>query len=119
MSGRDCEIAAFRRAIGELESAADEPQRIRAFGRNHDLWSLLVKDLALEGNTLPEALKTQLIALGLWSMQYSIAAILGKLSAEPVLAVNRNVLEGLLGQTVASAAAAGVDANLLRAAEPV
>jgi flagellar biosynthesis activator protein FlaF len=92
---RETEIAAFGSVIRALSEAADETARIRALGRNHDLWSVLVKDLGLEGNGLPEALKTQLVGLGFWSMRYSTLAILQKLPVEPLLDVNRNVMEGL------------------------
>jgi flagellar protein FlaF len=95
---RETEIAAFRAVIRALDSAHTEDDRIRSFGRNHDLWSMLVKDLSMDGNKLPPALKTQLIALGLWSMQYSTLAILQKLSAEPLIAVNRNIVDGLAEQ---------------------
>ncbi len=98
LSGRETEIAAFRTTLQALEAANDEAGRIRSLGRNHDLWSALVKDLALDDNALPAGIKQSLIALGLWSMQYSTAAILRKLSAEPLIAVNRNVLEGLMAQ---------------------
>jgi len=81
--------------IRGLENIADEAARIRAIGRNHDLWTALVKDLALSTNALPDALKRDLIALGQWSMQYSTLAILQKLPVQPLLNVNRNIVEGL------------------------
>jgi flagellar protein FlaF len=106
MPARETEIAAFSAVNRMLQSAADETARIRALGRNHDLWSILVKDLALEGNRLPEPLKTQLISLGLWAMRYSVLATLNKLSVEPLVEVNRNIAEGLALQTIQPAAAA-------------
>jgi flagellar protein FlaF len=102
---RETEIAAFNAINRMLQSAEDEAARIRALGRNHDLWSMLVKDLALEGNRLAEPLKAQLIALGLWSMRYSTLAILNKLSVEPLIAVNRNIAEGLALQSAQPASA--------------
>ncbi len=82
-----------------LESAPDEPARIRALGRNHDLWSMLVKDLALDGNRLPEAIRSNLVSLGIWSMRYSTLAILKNLPAGPLIDVNRNIAEGLTLQS--------------------
>ena len=96
---RATEIAAFRAVIRLLESARDESERIRALGKNHELWSLLVKDLALAGNGLPEPLKAQLLGLGLWSMRYSTLAILQNLPVDPVVEINRNIAEGLAQQT--------------------
>lgn len=77
----------------------DTTTRIRALGRNHDLWSMLVKDLARQGNKLPETLKSELISLGLWSMRYSTVAILNDLPLAPLIEVNRNVAAGIAGQT--------------------
>ena len=56
---------------------------------------MLIKDLALEGNRLPEALRSNLVALGIWSMRYSTQAILRHLPAAPLIEVNRNIADGL------------------------
>ena len=82
----------------ELETCTAGASRTRAVGRNHNLWSLLVKDLSLAENRLPEPVKAQLIGLGLWSMRYSTLALLRDLPVAPLVAVNNNVLEGLMGQ---------------------
>ncbi len=71
---------------------------MRALGRNHTLWSVLVRDLALEDNRMPDGIKGQLIELGLWSMRYSTLCILKDLSLTPLLEVNRNVVSGLEAQ---------------------
>ena len=86
----------------ELEICTPGPSRTRAIGRNHNLWSLLVKDLSLAENRLPEPVKAQLIGLGLWSMRYSTLALLQDLPVAPLVAVNTNVLEGLMAQATAS-----------------
>jgi flagellar biosynthesis regulator FlaF len=54
-----------------------------------------MKDLALEGNALPAALKSQLLALAAWSMRYSTLAILHDIPIQPLIDVNRNIAEGL------------------------
>jgi flagellar protein FlaF len=59
---------------------------------------MLVKDLGRASNGLPDALKQQLISLGLWAMRYSTLAILQKLPVAPLLDVNRNIMEGLMMQ---------------------
>jgi flagellar protein FlaF len=100
---RETEIAAFGAVNRMLNTAQDEAGRIRALGRNHELWSLLVKDLALAGNMLPDVIKGQLLSLGLWSMRYSTLAILQKLPIEPLIEVNRNIAEGLTMQGGAGA----------------
>ena len=82
----------------ELESCTPGTSRTRAIGRNHTLWSVLVKDLSLADNGLPEGVKAQLIGLGLWSMRYSTLALLQDLPIDPLIAVNSNVLDGLMTQ---------------------
>ena len=70
MSGRDTECAAFRMINRELAECTPGAGRARAIGRNHNLWSLLVKDLAMAENGLPGGVKAHLIGLGLWAMRY-------------------------------------------------
>ena len=103
MSGRDTECAAFSMVNRDLGSCSNGPSRVRALGRNHALWSLLLKDLALADNRLPQDLKTQLIGLAFWSMRYSTLAMSKPLPADPLIEVNQNVVEGLLAQTAPSA----------------
>jgi flagellar protein FlaF len=105
MPARETEIAAFAAINRQMENATDGAARIRAAGRNHDLWSTLVKDLGLDENKLPAPLKQQLIAIGFWSMRYSTLAILNNLPLEPLVAVNRNIAEGLALQGEAAKAA--------------
>jgi flagellar protein FlaF len=104
LSARETEQAAFATIIRALEEADTDPKRIRTLGRNHDLWSALVKDLAMDSNQLPAPLKSGLIELGLWSMRYSTLAILKKLPLEPLITVNRNIADGLALQQSAAAA---------------
>jgi flagellar protein FlaF len=89
----------------ELIACGSGPARIKALGRNHMLWSLLVKDLALSDNQMPDPLKSELIALGLWSMRYSTLAILKDLPVEPLIEVNTNMADGLAQQQANAAAA--------------
>ncbi len=72
---------------------------------------MLIKDLALQGNKLPEALKANLIALGLWSMRYSTAAILQKLPVQPLINVNRNIAGGIADQRASLVPATGTAAT--------
>jgi len=105
LAGRPTECAAFNMVIRDLSECTPGPTRLAALGRNHALWSLLVKDLSLGDNALPEGLKASLIRLGLWSMRYSTLAMLRDLSLQPLIEVNRNLLEGLLAQQSTPAAA--------------
>jgi flagellar protein FlaF len=72
---------------------------------------VLIKDLALQGNKLPDGLKSNLIALGLWSMRYSTAAILQKLPVQPLIDVNRNIAGGIADQRAAVVPATSIAAT--------
>jgi flagellar protein FlaF len=100
---REFEISALgivNRMLGE----ADERRLSKALAKNHELWSLLVKDLARTGNALPTELKSRLMSLGAWSMDYSIKASCSGLPVAPLVEVNRNVADGLRAQIAARAA---------------
>ena len=91
-------MSAFATVISGLEQSKTDRDRIRALGRNHELWSILMKALAADANKLPDALKSQLVGLAAWSMRYSTLAILHNLPLEPLITVNRNIVDGLEAQ---------------------
>jgi len=67
------EQAAIDRAI-ELMTIAEErgrqsPEATEAVGYVQKLWSYLIKDLVDPGNELAEALKADLISIGLWAIK--------------------------------------------------
>lgn len=100
-SPRDIEIRAFRYVNGLLAGAAegDVLARVTALRKNFQLWSILLSDLMLPTNTLPGDLKARIASLSLWAQNASNKA-LGEpdSSLEPLLAVNRAMLEGLEAQ---------------------
>jgi flagellar protein FlaF len=63
--------------------------------------------MAVASNRLPDGLKTELIQLGAWSMRYSTLAILNNLPVDPLIAVNRNIAEGLTQQKQPTARVTG------------
>jgi flagellar protein FlaF len=94
---REFEVFAFG-IVNRMLVEADERRRSKALAKNHELWSLLVKDLARRGNALPAELKSQLVSLGAWSMDYSIKAACGSLPVAPIIEINANVADGLRAQ---------------------
>ncbi|MGC8523960.1 MAG: flagellar biosynthesis regulator FlaF [Acidibrevibacterium sp.] len=101
---QDNEILIFSNANAMLANAktADAKTRISALFHNQRLWSAIVKDLALETNQLPADLKQNLTDLGIWAMQYSTRAMGEDLSLDPLIAVNRDMIEGLQAQRAAA-----------------
>ncbi len=100
---RDVEAAAFEFVNRMLSEATDAAARIRALNRNHRLWSLLLGDVGLSGNQLPPILKKDLTAIGAWSMSYSTAAMGRALPIQPLLDVNRDMIEALRSSNPAPA----------------
>jgi flagellar protein FlaF len=108
-SPREMEAQVFKfvnRHLQEASEADDAPRRIRALHRNHKLWSLLVKDLALTTNQLPAELKQNLVRLAFWAMRYSTTAIAEPLELEPLISVNQHIIDALTTQTPTSPSAA-------------
>jgi flagellar biosynthesis activator protein FlaF len=97
-SPRETEILAFGLCNARLSKAVEPRERVEALFKTHQLWSLLVRDLASDGNKLPSPLKESLIGLGVWAMNYATAAIARDLPVEPLIEVNRNVADGLRAQ---------------------
>lgn len=98
-SPRETEMLAFGLCNARLGCAPTGRKRIEALNKTHQLWSLLVRDLASDGNQLPVAIKQNLVQLGFWAMDYSRAAMCRDLSLQPLIEVNQNILEGLRGQS--------------------
>lgn len=105
-SPRETEILAFGLCNARLGRATDPVARIEALNKTHQLWSLLVRDLAGEGNGLPGPVRQQLIELGFWAMHYSLTAMGRSLSLQPLIDVNQNIIDGLRAQGAGSAAVA-------------
>ncbi len=94
-SPRETEILAFGLCNSRLSRAVEPRERVDALFKTHQLWSLLVRDLASDGNQLPKSLRDSLIGLGVWAMSYATAAISNDLPVDPLIEVNRNVADGL------------------------
>jgi len=106
-SPQENEIVAFTLCNARLSDAGDSPRRIEALHKTHQLWSLIVKDVSLEGNRLPAGLKQQIATLGMWAMQYSISAMSRELPLDPLIGINQDMIDGLRAQMAGQAARAG------------
>ncbi|HTW26862.1 MAG TPA: flagellar biosynthesis regulator FlaF [Acetobacteraceae bacterium] len=102
---RETEIVAFTICNERLAGAADARARIEALHKTHQLWSLIVRDVAMEANGLPADLKTNLTDLGIWAMTYCIHAMAMDLPLAPLVQVNADMIEGLRAQAASPAVA--------------
>jgi flagellar protein FlaF len=104
---RELERRAFSVVIGKLIEAKEQGGRllIDACFMNHQLWGALLADLALPQNALPDDLKARLISLALWVQRYTPGVMQGTASPDPLISVNRNILDGLSAAPAAKAGA--------------
>lgn len=73
--------------------------RIDAICFNQRLWNAFQADLCLPENGLPDAVKGGLISLSIWVQKYCSKAMLDDSDLNPLIEVNRQVMEGLSPQS--------------------
>ena len=89
-------FAIFTRALEEAEEKGPVAV-VKAVADNNQLWLTLQMDLASEANQLPKELRAQLLSISLWVNRYSSAAMKGEASLEPLISVNKQIMDGLRG----------------------
>jgi|ERR1700760_4595552 flagellar biosynthesis activator protein FlaF len=94
------------RALMEASKAdaKDFKTRIEALDWNRRVWSVLANDCAQPTNNLPAQMRAQIISLSLWVSRYSSDVMRRKESFEPLIEVNRAMMQGLGGGSPAEAA---------------
>ena len=94
---RDVEYRLFARVTNSLMTNQDPKTTgfIQAIDWNRRLWLTLQSDLADEGNKLPKELRAQLISLSIWVDKHSRKAMRGEETIQPLIDVNRAIMEGL------------------------
>ena len=86
---------AFRLVNRKLMQADSPVTRNAALGLNHELWSILFRDLGSAENRLPAVLRQDCTTLARWSMAYSTRALLKDLPLGPLVAINEDMAQGL------------------------
>ena len=104
---RDVEYRAFTQATRALIEAAktgrnDLKSLIKAIDLNRQLWGALASDCAKPENQLPEQTRAQIIGLSRWVTSYSSEVMRDEESLEPLIDVNRIMMDGLTGKTAAA-----------------
>jgi flagellar biosynthesis activator protein FlaF len=114
---RELECRAFSIVIGKLVEGKKTGGRalIDACYLNNQLWTALTVDLSLAANALPLDLKARLISLSLWVQRYTPQAMGGTAPLDPLIAVNRNILEGLSAKPPGASAQPAVSIGQLDA----
>lgn len=102
-SPRDVEYRAFARATHALLQAAEQGHSdlkglIDAIHINRSLWRALAHDCADAANQLPEETRAQIIGLSRWVTSYSTSVMRDRESLEPLIDINRIMMDGLAGK---------------------
>lgn len=96
---RDTEYRLFASVTRALLDSTGEPRGsaklVQAIDWNRRLWSALASDCADENNRLPPTVRAQIISLSLWVGRHSSQVIRNGAKVEPLIEVNRTIMQGL------------------------
>ena len=106
-SPRELEYRLFGQVTRALIEAAeadplDLKTRMDALDWNRRLWSTLATDCADPANVMPVALRAQIISLSLWVNKHTSAVMRRTEEFEPLIYLNRIIMQGLAPQTQAA-----------------
>jgi flagellar protein FlaF len=93
-------------ALMEAEKAdrTDIAARVDALDWNRRVWTALSDDCSRPDNRLPAPLRASIISLGLWVGKHTSAAIRGHEDIQPLIDVNRIIMQGLATSPAVAAA---------------
>lgn len=102
-SPREMEYRLFTQVTRALAEAALLPPeniagRMDALDWNRRIWTTLGADCSLPNNTLPGALRASIISLSLWVSRHTSQVMRREEEIEPLIEVNRMVMQGLSGR---------------------
>ena len=91
------EYRALAKVTGKMAETANEggQKLIEACFDNNKLWNIFQADLIHPENRLPENVKAGLISLSMWVQRYTDEVMAGRASVQPLIQVNRTIMEGL------------------------
>ena len=104
---RDAEYRLFGQVTRALMQAAatdvaEVQSRMDALDWNRRVWSALAADCAAPANTLPVEVRAQIISLSLWVSRHTSAVMRREEEIEPLIDVNRIIMQGLSGHAEAA-----------------
>lgn len=105
-TSRETEYRLFGQVTRALMEAAqlDESDfrgRMEALDWNRRLWSTLATDCADTGNGLPNPMRASIISISIWVARHTSAVMRKEETIEPLIDVNRIIMQGLQGQKAA------------------
>jgi len=108
---REAEYRLFSQVTRALMEAAVLPEhdiggRIDALDWNRRMWTALATDCSQPGNALPAPLRASFISLSLWVGRHTSAVMRREEEIQPLVEINRMVMQGLSGRPDGQQAAA-------------
>ena len=105
---RDMEYRLFAQVTRALMEAAqldktEVAKRVDALDWNRRMWSTLGADCAHPDNKLPPPLRASFISLSIWVGKHTSLVIRNQEEIEPLIEVNRMIMQGLAGGAAAAA----------------
>ena len=100
LEARAKEREAIFRSIEYMEAAEQAGPQSRetivAVNFLRQLWTILIEDLAGQGNALPPMLRAQIISIGIWILRHAEEISMEKQSSfRPVIEISKLIQEGL------------------------
>ena len=107
-SPRETEYRLFAQVtLALMEAAKLDPveigRRVDALDWNRRVWNVLQIDCASPENGLPVELRASIISLAIWVTRHTSAVIRREEEIQPLIDVNRMIMQGLSGGTAAAA----------------
>ncbi len=109
-SPRELEYRLFAQVtLALLEASKVSPDefaaRVDALDWNRRVWTVLADACASSDNKLPPPLRASIISLAMWVSRHTSAVIRRQEHIEPLIEVNRLIMQGLAAPTSSAAAA--------------
>lgn len=109
-SPREAEYRLFGQVTRALMHAAsldpsDVTGRMDALDWNRRLWGALATDCSDPGNRMAPALRASIISLSIWVGKHTSAVMRREEEIEPLIEINRMIMQGLSGGPQAAQAA--------------
>lgn len=122
-SPRDTEYRLFGNVTASLTEAKScrptDPKIIKALDWNRRMWSTFSADCGAPGNQLPKELRASIISLSIWVSKHSSKVMRGEASIDPLININKTVMEGLRASASAPAKPAEQSASPLTGGRPL
>lgn len=108
-TARATERRLMMQITGDLIAARDAGQTgtalTPALFRNREVWSVFTSACAARGNQLPDPIRAAIVSLGLWVDRYTSDVAAGRDGIDPLIEVNRTIIDGLHEGVLAQPAA--------------